>query len=170
MSIKGNAWTFGDNINTDEIIPACYLNTSSPEELKQHCMAGIDPEFAKKAKPGDILVAKNNFGCGSSREHAPISIKAFGISCVIAKSFARIFYRNSINIALPILASEEAVEKIKEGDEIEVDLGKGIIKNITKKEEYASEPFPEFMQKLIKAGGLLAYVSEKRKTSAPKKP
>ena len=158
LRFKGKAWKFGDDVNTDEIIPARYLNTTDPNEMATHCMEDIDPDFVKKASPGDIIVADKNFGCGSSREHAPIAIKAAEISCVIAKSFARIFYRNAINIGLPILECEEAALKINEGDEIEVDLASGTITNLTRKETYKAQPFPEFMQKIIAAGGLMKYV------------
>lgn len=161
MKLKGKVWKFGDDINTDDIIPAIYLNTTDPDEMATHCMEGIDPGFAKKISPGDIIVADKNFGCGSSREHAPIAIKAAGISCVIAKSFARIFYRNSINIGLPILECAEAAKKILEGHEIEVDLATGIITNLTTNETYKARPFPEFMQKIISAGGLINYVMER---------
>jgi len=160
MNIAGKTWKYGDNINTDEIIPACYLNSSNPEELKLHCMAGIDEGFVSKAGKGDIILAGHNFGCGSSREHAPISIKALGISCVVACSFARIFYRNSINIGLPILELGEDALKISEGDLLNIDLSNGIVKNKTSGETYKSEPFPPFMQKIIMAGGLIPYVSK----------
>ena len=149
---------YGDNVDTDVIIPARYLNTTDKKELASHCMEDIDKDFIKKVKPGDIMVGGKNFGCGSSREHAPIAIKAAGVSAVIANSFARIFFRNAINIGLPILESPEAVKAIKNGDTIEVNLNKGIIKNLTKNEIYKSQPFPEFMQKIIKAGGLLGYI------------
>ena len=155
MKAKGRVICYGNNIDTDVIIPARYLNTTDHKELAKHCMEDIDKDFANKIKPGDIIVAGYNFGCGSSREHAPIAIRESGISCVIAKSFARIFYRNSINIGLPILECEEAATKIEEGDEIEIDFDEGIIKNNTKKEEYKATKFPEFMQELISAGGLL---------------
>lgn len=158
MILKGKVWKFGDNVNTDEIILAKYLNTSDPNELGKHCMESLDQMFSKKLKKGDIIIAGNNFGCGSSREHAPIALKGCGISCVIAKSFARIFFRNSINIGLPILESKEASDGIKEGDEIEIDLEKGRIKNLTQNNAYESRPFPKFMQDLIKAGGLLNYL------------
>ena len=161
MKVKGKAWKFGDDIDTDTIIPAIYLNTTDPNELAQHCMEVVDPDFPKKVSPGDIIVADKNFGCGSSREHAPIAIKAAGISCVIAKSFARIFYRNSINIGLPILACEEAALKIAEGDQIEVDLTSGTITNLTRSETYKAQPFPEFMQQIIASGGLMNYVMSK---------
>ena len=161
MELGGRAWKFGDDVNTDEIIPAIYLNTTDPKDMAARCMEGIDPDFTKKIAPGDIIVADKNFGCGSSREHAPISIKAAGISCVIAKSFARIFYRNAINIGLPILECEEAALKINEGDQIEVELAAGRINNLTKNETYEAQPFPEFMQKIIAAGGLMNYVMAK---------
>lgn len=158
MKLNGKVWKFGDNVNTDEIIPARYLNTTDPDELAAHFMEDIDPDFVKKMSKGDIIVADKNFGCGSSREHAPLVIKVAGISCVIAKSFARIFYRNSINTGLPILECEEAASKIKEGDEIEVDISTGTIVNLTKNETYTAKPFPEFMQAIISSGGLMNYV------------
>lgn len=158
--LKGNVHKYGSNVNTDEIIPARYLNTTDPVVLAKYCMEDIDKNFVKNVKPGDIIVAENNFGCGSSREHAPIAIKAAGVSAVIANSFARIFFRNSINIGLPILESPEAVKAIENGNAIEINLTQGIIKNITKEETYQSQPFPEFMQKIIKAGGLLGYIKK----------
>lgn len=159
MNLQGHTWKFGDDVDTDAIVPARYLNTSDPEELATHCMEdSTNPDFVKLMKKGDIIVADKNFGCGSSREHAPIAIKVVGVSCVIAKSFARIFYRNAINIGLPIFESAEAAENISEGDEVKVDVEKGIIYNLTKKQEYQSTPFPEFMQELIQAGGLINYV------------
>lgn len=158
MILKGKAWKYRDDVNTDEIIPARYLNTSDPQELASHCMEDIDPDFMKKISAGDIIVAGKNFGCGSSREHAPLAIKVAGISCVIAKSFARIFFRNSINIGLPILECEEAASKIQENDQVEIDLATGAITNITKNETYQAKPFPEFMQKIISSGGLMNYV------------
>ena len=161
MKLKGKVWRFGDDIDTDAIIPAIYLNTTDPKEMASHCMEVIDPDFPEKVSPGDIIVADKNFGCGSSREHAPIAIKAAGISCVIAKSFARIFYRNSINIGLPILECAEAASKVEEGNEIEVDLESGVITNLTKNETYKAQPFPEFMQQIIAAGGLMNYVMSK---------
>jgi len=156
--MKGTAWKFGNDINTDEIIPARYLNTIDPKELARHCMEDADKDFMKKVKPGDIIVAGKNFGCGSSREHAPIAIKAADISCVIAESYARIFYRNAFNMGLYIFESKDASEKIRQGDSIEVDVNKGIIRNITRKEEYKILPIPQFMQDLINAGGLMEYV------------
>ena len=155
MKFTGNAIKYGDNVDTDVIIPARYLNTIDKKELASHCMEDIDRDFAKKIKPGDIMVAGNNFGCGSSREHAPIAIKGSGISLVIAKSFARIFYRNSINIGLAILECPEAVEGISEGDAVEADLDLGVIYNKTTGESFKTQPFPEFIQKIITAGGLV---------------
>ena len=160
MAIKGTAFKFGDNIDTDAIIPARYLNTSDPMELAKHCMEDADPDFVKKLKQGDIIAAGKNFGCGSSREHAPIAIKASGVSCVIAKSFARIFYRNSFNMGLIILECEDA-DKISDLDELEVDTEAGTIKNITKSEEYKVTPIPPFMQELIDDGGLMKHVSKR---------
>ena len=159
--LKGKAHKYGSNINTDEIIPARYLNTSDPKELAKHCMEDLDADFLKKTAQGDFIVAENNFGCGSSREHAPIAMKAAGLSGVIARSFARIFFRNSINIGFPIMESPEAVEKIKTGDRLEVNLAKGEIKNITRGETYKAQAFPEFMQEIIRKGGLLEYISSK---------
>ncbi|MBI5749553.1 MAG: 3-isopropylmalate dehydratase small subunit [Nitrospinae bacterium] len=161
MKLKGKAWKFGADVDTDAIIPARYLNTTDHKELAKHCMEDADPNFTKKMKVGDLIVADKNFGCGSSREHAPISIKAAGISCVIAKSFARIFYRNSFNMGLPIFESADASKKIKEGDEIELDPSTGVIHNLTKKEKYQARPIPPFMQELINAGGLMNYVKRK---------
>ena len=167
MRLKGKAWKFGADIDTDQIIPARYLNTSDPKELAKHCMEDADPEFVKKMKPGDIIVADKNFGCGSSREHAPIAIKTAGISCVIAKSFARIFYRNSFNMGLPIVECPEAVDAIKEGDEVEVDLDSGEIKIIKsqisnlKSQIFHAQPIPPFMQELLNTGGLMEWVKKK---------
>lgn len=158
MILNGKVWTFGDDIDTDAIIPARYLNTSDPEELAEYVMEDAEAGFSKKVTKGDILVAGKNFGCGSSREHAPIAIKVAGISCVIAESFARIFYRNSLNIGLPIFESKEASQDIKEGDEVEVDTDTGIIKNKTTGKEYQAVPFPDFMQELIQSGGLMNYI------------
>lgn len=160
--IKGKTWQFGNNINTDEIIPARYLNTTDPKELALHCMEDARSGFSKLIKKGDIIVAGKNFGCGSSREHAPLSIKAVGISCVVACSFARIFYRNSFNIGLPIFETKDS-KKISEGDEIEIDYINGKIKNLTKKEEYAVDPIPEFMQELVSCGGLMEYAKKLKK-------
>ncbi len=161
MIIKGRVWKFGADIDTDAIIPARYLNTSDPEELAKHVMEDADSEFPKKVKPGDIIVADKNFGCGSSREHAPIAIKAAGIQAVVAKSFARIFYRNSFNIGLPIFESPEAADDIQEGDEIEIDADTGIIKNLTRSKQYQAKPIPPFMQELIAAGGLVEWTKNK---------
>ena len=161
MKLKGNVHKFGDNINTDEIIPARYLNTSDPAELAKHCMEDADPNFMKKIQEGDIIVGGENFGCGSSREHAPISIKAAGISCVIAKSFARIFYRNAINIGLPIFTSVEAVEQLKKGDKVEVNVTKGEILKSGRTKPFKSEVFPAFIKEMIRAGGLMEYAKKK---------
>lgn len=161
MKAKGSVHKYGSHVNTDEIIPARYLNSSDVKDLAAHCMEDIDKDFIKNVKPGDIIAAEDNFGCGSSREHAPISIKAAGVSCVIARSFARIFYRNSINIGLPILESSEAADDVQSGDELEVDFTSGLIKNISKGKEYKATAFPEFMQELINAGGLMNYAKKK---------
>ncbi|MBI5185162.1 MAG: 3-isopropylmalate dehydratase small subunit [Nitrospinae bacterium] len=161
MAHKGKAWKFGADVDTDAIIPARYLNTSDPAELAKHCMEDADPEFMSKMSSGDVIVAGKNFGCGSSREHAPISLKAAGVSCVIAKSFARIFYRNSFNVGLPIFESEAASEKIQAGDEIEVDPGKGVISNLTRKESYKTTPIPPFMMELIEDGGLMKHIQKR---------
>lgn len=155
MKYKGKAHKFGNDVNTDEIIPAQYLHTKDPVELGKHCLENADKDFVKNVEKGDIIVAGKNFGCGSSREHAPIAIKASGISCVIAESFARIFYRNAINIGLPIVTAASAPEKITSKDNLEVDTVKGVIRNISKKEEYKTEAFPLFIEKIIKKGGLL---------------
>lgn len=163
--IKGKVWKFGDNINTDEIIPARYLNTSEIEELAKHCMEDADPEFIKKYSPGDIIVAGKNFGSGSSREHAPLAIKGAKIATVIADSFARIFYRNAINIGLPILQIPEISSKVSEGDILEIDFTTGEVKNITKDEFYNANPFPTFMQHIINSGGLINYVVNKLKAN-----
>lgn len=155
MEIKGRVHRYGDNVDTDVIIPARCLNTQDPLELASHCMEDIDPDFVKKVKPGDIMVGGENFGCGSSREHAPVAIKASGISCLIAGTFARIFYRNAINIGFPILECEEASKKIEDGDQVSVDFSTGIITNLTKNETYRALPFPDFIREIISAGGLL---------------
>ena len=160
MILKGKAHKFGSNVDTDVIIPARYLNISEPKELAKHCMEDIDPEFIANAKPGDIIVATTNFGCGSSREHAPLAIKACGISCVIAQSFARIFFRNAINIGLPLLESSEAVKEIESGDTLEVDLTSGRINNISKGKAFIANPYPEFMMGIINAGGLIQYTKK----------
>ena len=160
MILKGNVWKFGDHIDTDVIIPARYLNTSDPSELASHCMEDYDKNFMQKMKPGDIIVAGENFGCGSSREHAPIAIKAAGISCVIAKSFARIFFRNAINIGLPIFESVEVYKQSRQGDILEVNTDQGVIRNITEQKEFQINPLPDFVQNIISAGGLVEYVKE----------
>ena len=159
MKAEGRVFKFGDNVDTDVIIPARYLNSSDPAELAQHCMEDIDAEFVKKVKKGDIIVADKNFGCGSSREHAPIAIKAAGVSCVIADTFARIFYRNAINIGLPILECPAAAAAIKDGDEVEVNFDDGVITDKTTGETFQGQAFPEFMQKIIKAEGLVNYLN-----------
>ena len=158
MKLEGNVIKYGDNVDTDVIIPARYLNTKDPGDLAAHCMEDLDKTFVDRVKPGDIMGAGQNFGCGSSREHAPIAIKESGISCIIAKSFARIFYRNAINIGLPILECPEAAVAIQEGDNVAVDLKSGVILNITKDREYRAEPFPYFIQKIISAGGLVGAI------------
>ncbi len=160
MVIKGRVHKFGDDVDTDAIIPARYLNTSDSRELAAHCMEDADPEFAAKVQGGDMIVAGKNFGCGSSREHAPIAIKAAGVGCVIASSFARIFYRNAFNMGLPILECEEAVRGIEDGDQLEVDLDSGRILNRSRGEQYQAQPIPAFMQQLVAAGGLVAYVRQ----------
>ena len=158
---KGIVFKYGDNVDTDVIIPARYLNSSDPAELAAHCMEDIDKDFIKNVKEGDIIVADKNFGCGSSREHAPIAIKAAGVSCVIAETFARIFYRNAINIGLPIIECHEASRGIEAGDEVEVDFDSGRIRNLTKGTEFKGQAFPEFMQKIIDAQGLVNYINQK---------
>ena len=160
---KGIVFKFGDNVDTDVIIPARYLNSSDPAELAAHCMEDIDKDFIKNVKKGDIIVADKNFGCGSSREHAPIAIKAAGVSCVIAETFARIFYRNAINIGLPVLEIGKDVEKIEAGDEIEVDMAKGEIKIVNKGLTIQTRPLPEFIQKIADCGGLINYVKGEQK-------
>ena len=162
MQAKGRAFKYGDNVDTDVIIPARYLNSFDAKELASHAMVDIDPTFASTVEKGDIIVAGQNFGCGSSREHAPLCLKTAGVKCVIAKSFARIFYRNSINIGFPIMECEEAADKIEKGDEVEVDFSTGVITNKTKNETYQSQPFPEFLQKMIDADGLVNYVNSKK--------
>lgn len=161
MNAKGTAYKYGDNVDTDVIIPARYLAIQDKNELAEHCMEDIDKDFTGKIKAGDIMVAGKNFGCGSSREHAPLVIKVSGISCVIAETFARIFYRNAINIGLPIIECKAASEGIDDGDEVEIDFDSGMIYNRTKGQEYKGQPFPEFMQKIIKAEGLVNYINEK---------
>lgn len=161
MKAKGSVFKYGDNVDTDVIIPARYLNATEGAELAKHCMEDIDKEFIHRVKDGDIIVAKKNFGCGSSREHAPLAIKCAGVSCVIAETFARIFYRNSINIGLPIIECKEASEKIQDGDQVEIDFDSGVITNVTRGESYQGQAFPPFMQNIITAGGLVNYINAK---------
>jgi 3-isopropylmalate/(R)-2-methylmalate dehydratase small subunit len=161
LNLRGKVHKYGANVDTDAIIPARYLNISEPAELAQHCMEDIDAEFLKKVQPGDIVVADTNFGCGSSREHAPVAIKAAGVSCVIAKSFARIFFRNAINIGLPLLECPEAVTDTEAGDTLEVDLATGQIKNVTRDKTFVAKPYPEFMMGIINVGGLVEYTRKK---------
>lgn len=161
MKAHGSVFKYGDNVDTDVIIPARYLNSSDPKELAAHCMEDIDKEFVNQVKSGDLIVADKNFGCGSSREHAPIAIKAAGVSCVIAETFARIFYRNAINIGLPIIECPTAAKGIEAGDEVEVDFDTGVITNVTKGTTFQGQAFPEFMQKIIKAEGLVNYINQK---------
>lgn len=156
--VKGKAIKFGKNVDTDVIIPARYLSSSDPRELALHCMEDIDANFIQKVNVGDLIIAGKNFGCGSSREHAPLAIKACGISCIIAENFARIFYRNAINIGLPIMECEEAAKDIEEGNQVEVNFSSGMIKNITKNKSYTAQPFPEFMLEIIKAEGLINHI------------
>ena len=161
MQFKGTVFRYGRDIDTDVIIPARYLNTSDPAELDKHCLEDLDVDFVNKVKPGDILVAEENFGCGSSREHAPVCIKAAGVACVIAKSFARIFYRNSINIGLPIMECPAAVDGIKNGDKVSVDADTGTITNLSTGESFQAQPFPAFIQEIIEAGGLIERTKKK---------
>ena len=161
MNANGRVFKYPDNVDTDVIIPARYLNSQDAKELAQHCMEDIDPEFVRKVHDGDIIVGGWNFGCGSSREHAPLVIKTCGVSCVIAKSFARIFYRNSINIGMPILECEAASDAIENGDEVSIDFDTGVITNVTKDETYQAEPFPPFIQDIIRAGGLMNSIRAK---------
>lgn len=163
MKANGRVFKYGDNVDTDVIIPARYLNSSDPKELAQHCMEDIDKAFIKKVQQGDIIVANKNFGCGSSREHAPIAIKASGVSCVIAETFARIFYRNAINIGLPIIECPQAAKEIEAGDEVEVDFDSGTIYDRTKGTQYQGQAFPEFMQNIIAAEGLVNYIVNEKK-------
>jgi 3-isopropylmalate/(R)-2-methylmalate dehydratase small subunit len=163
MKLRGKVHKYGSNVDTDAIIPARYLNVSDPAELARHCMEGIDPEFAGKVQPGDIIMADANFGCGSSREHAPLAIKAAGVSCVIAKSFARIFFRNAINIGLPILECDRAPDETQPGDEMEVELETGEIRNLTRNLVFRARPYPDFMLELIEAGGLVEHTRRKLK-------
>ena len=160
MQVNGRVFKYGDNVDTDVIIPARYLNATQGEELAKHCMEDIDKEFIHKVKQGDIIVGQKNFGCGSSREHAPLAIKCAGVSCVIAETFARNFYRNAINIGLPIIECPEASKAIQNGDEVEIDFDSGMIHNKTRNESYKGQAFPPFMQKIIAAGGLVNYINE----------
>ncbi|MBQ1189723.1 MAG: 3-isopropylmalate dehydratase small subunit [Lachnospiraceae bacterium] len=162
MQAKGRVYKYGDNVDTDVIIPARYLNITDGMELAKHCMEDIDKEFIKTVQKGDIMVAQKNFGCGSSREHAPLVIKCAGVSCVIVETFARIFYRNAINIGLPIIECAEAANAIEAGDEVEIDFDSGMIHNITKNEDYKGQAFPPFMQKIISAGGLVNYINAEK--------
>jgi len=161
MKLKGKVHKYGADVNTDVIIPARYLNVSDPDELAKHCMEDIDADFLNRLEPGDIIMATTNFGCGSSREHAPLAIKAAGVSCVIARSFARIFFRNAINIGLPVLECVEAVRKTESGDILEVDLSRGKIKNLTRSMTFTAKPYPDFMAELISAGGLIEYTKKR---------
>jgi len=159
--MQGKAHKFGAHVDTDQIIPASFLVTTDPKELGSHCMEGVDPSFATNVQPGDVIVADINFGCGSSREHAPISIRGAGVSCIIAKSFARIFFRNAINMGLPVLESPEAVDGIRQGDEVSVDLASGTIRNLTTEQVFKAKPYEPFMMELIEAGGLVEYTKRK---------
>ena len=170
MRLRGRVWKYGDHVDTDAIIPARYLNVSTPEALAPHCMEDIDPEFAGQVQPGEVIVAGENFGCGSSREHAPLAIKGAGISCVVAGSFARIFYRNAINVGLPILESAEAAAAVEGGHELEIDLGSGTIRNLTTGQEWQAEPYPPFMMNIIDAGGLVAYTRQRLASEATAAP
>ncbi len=161
MKLRGTVWKFGADVDTDAIIPARYLNTSDPAELARHCMEDADPEFVNRMRPGDIILADRNFGCGSSREHAPIAIKAAGVACVIAPSFARIFYRNAFNMGLPIFESPDAYAGIEQGDEVEVDADAGVIRNLTRGTGFRAAPIPPFMQQLIEDGGLMAHIAKR---------
>jgi 3-isopropylmalate dehydratase small subunit len=161
MILQGKIWKFGSDVDTDVIIPARYLNITDPKELGTHCMEGIAPDFHKKIKPGDIILAGKNFGCGSSREHAPLAIKALGISCVIAKTFARIFYRNAFNIGLPILECADASDRIEEGQEVQVNLGTGQIQDLIKRQNFQAKAIPPFMQDLVRDGGLMNHIAKR---------
>jgi 3-isopropylmalate dehydratase small subunit len=163
LEIRGKAWVYGDDVDTDVIIPARYLNTSDPGELARHCMEDLDASFASKVSKGDIIVAGKNFGCGSSREHAPIAIKASGVSAVVARSFARIFYRNAFNMGLPIFESPDAVDGVETGDRLAIDMERGILRNQTRGTEYRFAPIPPFMQELVASGGLLNYIAKRKK-------
>jgi len=163
MKLTGSVWKYGENVDTDGIIPARYLNVSDPEQLARHCLEDLDPSFTGRVQPGDVIVAGRNFGCGSSREHAPLAIKAAGVSCVVARSFARIFYRNAINIGFPILECPAAVEKLATGHQLEVDLETGQIRNLTTGGDYRAKPYPPFMMELLRAGGLVPYTRQRIK-------
>lgn len=163
MTIRGRTWKYGDNVDTDVIIPARYLNVSTPEELARHCMEDIDPAFAQTVRSGDVIVAGGNFGCGSSREHAPLAIKGAGVSCVVARSFARIFYRNAINVGLPILECPAAVEDAESGHQLEIDLAAGQVRNLTTGRVHQTKPYPPFMMAIINAGGLVPYTRQRMK-------
>jgi 3-isopropylmalate/(R)-2-methylmalate dehydratase small subunit len=166
MTIRGKAWKYGDNVDTDAIIPARYLNTSSPEELASHCMENVDRTFASEFNPGDILVAGSNFGCGSSREHAPVALKASGVGCIIAASFARIFYRNAINIGLPILECADAVGDIRADHMLEIELEEGLIRNLSTGRDFRATPYPDFMLQIVEAGGLVEYTRQRLAATA----
>jgi 3-isopropylmalate/(R)-2-methylmalate dehydratase small subunit len=170
MNIKGHVWKFGANVDTDVIIPVRYLTSFDPVELGKHCLEGIDPEFSQKVQPGDIIVAAENFGCGSSREHAPVAIRGAGVGCVIASTFARIFFRNALNIGLPIVESAEAAQRIEAGDTVELDVTSGRIINHTRGETYQAEPFPPFVQELVAVGGLVPYVARRLRERAAETP
>jgi 3-isopropylmalate/(R)-2-methylmalate dehydratase small subunit len=166
MILRGRVWKYGDNVDTDVIIPARYLNVSEPEVLARYCMEDLDPAFAGTVQPADVIVAGENFGCGSSREHAPLAIKGAGVSCVIARSFARIFFRNAINVGLPILESPAAAADAEPGHRLEIDLDTGRIRNVTTGQNYRAEPYPPFMMKIIRAGGLVPYTRQKMEASS----
>ncbi len=161
MVLRGRIWKYGDNVNTDVLIPARYLNLSTAEELAPHCLEDLDATFAGRVQPGDVVVAGEDFGCGSSREHAPLALKGAGVSCVVARSFARIFYRNAINVGLPILECPEAVDGAEGGQQLEIDLETGQVRNLTTGEVYQAEPYPRFLMKIIQAGGLVPYTRER---------
>ena len=165
MTIRGKAWKYGDNVDTDAIIPARYLNTSSPEELASHCMEDVDRAFASEFSPGDIVVAGSNFGCGSSREHAPVALRASGAGCIVAASFARIFYRNAINIGLPILECPDAIGDIQADHLLEVELEEGLIRNLSTGREFSATPYPDFMLQIVEAGGLVEYTRQRLATT-----
>lgn len=169
MIVQGRVWMLGDNIDTDQLAPGRYLSLTDPKELATHCLEGLRPEFAKEAKPGDIVVAGDNFGCGSSREHAPIALKSLGISCLVSASFARIFFRNCINLGLPALTSPEAAAAISDGDQVRIDLDSGRIENLTRGDVFQSPPLPEFLTEIIQAGGMTQYVQREMQQRAAKR-